>query len=189
MLISQQPELGPGSLGVLPFDGVPPSVNSGVFNVEHANLFNIEAAARYGRFVIQSEYRWSVLDLPSGDTTTVSAGYVQCRLALTGEIAPYQNANGTLGRIQSQRPFNLSCGDWGAWEVATRLSTIDLNPIFGLPGVPGPARQMNLGTLALNWYPIANVACHVQGVRSLLDDPVLGGSASSTLAARTQLSF
>ncbi|MEZ6153533.1 MAG: hypothetical protein R3C09_25820 [Pirellulaceae bacterium] len=38
--VGQQPNLGPGGLSVFPIVFVPPFVQSGVFNLDHANLFN-----------------------------------------------------------------------------------------------------------------------------------------------------
>jgi phosphate-selective porin OprO/OprP len=52
-------------------------------------------------------------------------GYVQGSWVITGENRDYKD--GAFSRIKPNRPFSLKNGGWGAWEVATRWSTLDLN--------------------------------------------------------------
>ncbi|MEZ6093806.1 MAG: hypothetical protein R3C03_06160 [Pirellulaceae bacterium] len=76
IFVGQNPNFGPTGLSVLPIVNVPPYVNSGVFNVNTANLFNVEAAYSWGRGLIQSECRWTNLSLPGGGDRTINAGYI-----------------------------------------------------------------------------------------------------------------
>lgn len=189
VFIGQQPNLGPAGLSVFPIVNVPPFVNTGVFNVEHANLFNLEAAMSRGNKLIQSEYRWTNLELPSGDSATVHGGYITGRYVLTGETIPYNRTVGVFGRLKPNNPVDLAMGKWGAWEVATQISSLNLNPLFGLPGIPGPTRRLASGTLALNWYWNDNAKCQFEWVNGSLNDPLLGDSSSNTIAARFQMDF
>jgi phosphate-selective porin OprO/OprP len=189
IFVGQQPNFGPNGLSVLPIVGVPPFVNSGLFDVENVNLFNLEGAVSVGHALVQSEYRWSNLDLPTGENVTVHGGYLTGRYVLTGEVIPYNRDNGVFGRLKPNSPLNTACGHWGAWELTGRASTIDLNPLFGLPGVPGPGRRLTSLTTGLNWYWWANAKCQFEYVKGYLDDPTLGDSESSTYAARFQLDF
>lgn len=189
IFIGQQPNLGPTSLSVLPIVGVPPFVNSGVFNVEHVNLWNVESAISFGRALMQSEYRWANVSLPTGESATVQGGYVSARLMLTGETIPYNRVAGVFGRVKPNCPLDLSKGQLGAWELAARFSTINLNPLFGLPGVTGPTRRLNSFDMGLNWYMWNNAKTQFNWVNGSLNDPVLGDSVSNTLAARVQFDF
>jgi phosphate-selective porin OprO/OprP len=189
VFIGQQPNLGPTGLSVLPIVNVPPFVNSGVFAVNDANLLNVEMAASLGHALIQSEYRWSVLNLPTGQEVTVHGGYATLRYVLTGETIPYNRAAGVFGRITPNHTLDAAQGHWGAWEVAARISTIDLNPLFGQPGVPGPTRRLVSMDLGLNWYMWKNAKCQLNWVNGSLSDPALGGSVSNTVAARAQFDF
>ncbi len=189
IFVGQQPNLGPAGLSVFPIVGVPPFVNSGIFNVDDVNNFNAEAAVGLGRGLIQSEYRWVNVNLPSGDNVTVHGGYVQARYVLTGEVIPYNRTGGVFGRIKPNCPLDFSKGNCGAWELAGRVSTIDLNPLFGQPGVPGPGRRLTSYSVALNWYWWANAKCQFEFVHGQLNDPVIGNSSSSTFAARAQFDF
>jgi phosphate-selective porin OprO/OprP len=187
--LSQQPNLGPSGLSVLPIVGVPPFVNTGVFGLNHANSYNIESAVSRGNKLVQSEYRWTNLELPSGDNATVHGGYVTMRYVLTGETIPYNRAAGVYGRVKPARPLDLAAGNYGAWELVTRLSSLNLNPLFGLPDVPGPTRRLTSGSVGLNWYWWDNAKCQVEWVNGSLNDPMLGDSVSNTVAARFQMDF
>lgn len=189
VFIGQQPNLGPTSTSVLPIVNVPPFVNTGIFSLDHAQLFNVESAVSLGHALIQSEYRWSHLNLPTGEDATVHGGYATVRYVLTGEVIPYNRAGGVFGRIKPTAPLEISKGNWGAWEIAARISTINLNPLFGLPGVTGPTRRLNSSDLGLNWYWTANSKSQIEWINGSLNDPTLGDSVSNTLAARVQFDF
>jgi phosphate-selective porin OprO/OprP len=189
IFVGQQPNLGPTGLSVFPMDGVPPFVNSGIFPVTDANLLNLEGGVSFGRALIQSEYRWSNLDLPTGENVTVHGGYAQARYMLTGEVIPYNRANGVFGRVKPNEPLDVCKGNWGAWEIAARVSTLDLGPLFGQPGVPGPCRDLTSGSVALNWYWWTNAKCQFEYIHAQLNDPTLGGSHTDTYASRVQFDF
>ncbi len=189
VFLGQQPNFGPTGLSVLPIVNVPPFVNSGVLNIDHANLYNLESAFSLGRSLIQSEYRWAQLELSSGERATVHGGYVTIRYVLTGETIPYNRAGAAFGRIKPERPLDVANGQLGAWELAARLSTIDLNPLFGLSGVTGPTRRLNSMDLGVNWYWNANAKCQFDWINGSLNDPTLGDSVSNTIAARVQFDF
>ncbi len=185
----QQPNLGPTGLSVFPIAFVPPFVQSGVFNVDHANLFNLEAARSWGHTLVQAEQTWSHLSLPTGETATVHAGYITLRHVLTGEVVPYNRSGGVFGRVKPDAPLDISSGNWGAWEVVAQLSNINLNPLFGLPGVPGPTGRLESSSLGLNWYWWNNAKSQFEWVNGDLNRPGLGDSISNTFAARVQFDF
>lgn len=189
VFVGQQPNFGPASLSVQPIVFVPPLVNTGVFDLDYANLFNVEAAISMGRGLIQSEYRWTSLALPTGEDVTVHGGYAMMRYMLTGETIPYNRATGVFGRVTPCCPMDLRNGGWGAWEVAAQMSTINLNPLFGMPGVPGPTRRLLSSTIGLNWYWNAYSKCQFDWINGSLNDPALGDSSTNTYAARVQFDF
>ncbi len=189
IFIGQQPNLGPSGLSVQPIVNVPPFVNSGILNVNHANLFNVEGAVSVGRALLQSEYRWTTLDLIGGSSPTVHGGYLTGRYMLTGETIPYNRAGGVFGRVKPNCPVDLSQGQFGAWEIAGQLSMINLNPLVGVPGVVGPARQLNSRSVALNWYWWTNAKCQLEYINASLDDTVRGESTTNTFASRVQFDF
>lgn len=189
IFIGQQPLLGPNGLSVLPLDGVPPFVNSGVFTVDDVNMLNIEGAWSLGRTLVQAEHRWSRISLPSGDRATVQGGYITLRHMLTGEVIPYNRAAGVFGRVEPLCPLDIAAGNWGAWELVGRLSTLNLNPLFGLPGIPGPTGSLDTTSLGLNWYWWNNAKCVMEWVNGDLNRPGAGESVSNTVAGRVQFDF
>ncbi len=46
---------------------------------------------------------------------------------LTGETHKYNSATAAYNGIVPTNPFSLEAGGWGAWEIAGRVSTINLN--------------------------------------------------------------
>jgi hypothetical protein len=120
-------------------------------------------------------------------------GYAQAAYVLTGETRPYNAASAAYGGIVPANPFSLT-GGWGAWEIAGRYSTIDLNDRLGAAnGVPG-GRQ-TIYTVALNWYVNRNVRFmfdYLHGnVARQVSQTNFGdaGSKFDAFAMRTQVAF
>jgi phosphate-selective porin OprO/OprP len=184
-LASQNPTLGLAGLSVLPIIGTPPFVSTGLMPTNRTNIFNIEGAASWGRLLFQSEARWAQVDLLDGTTNTFPGAYAHLRYVLTGETIPYNRQNGVFGRVKPAQPADLACGYWGAWEVAARVSYIDLNGI----NLPGPGRRLTDVTLGVNWYLSEHTKFQFNYIHADLDDPVLGGSQAATYAVRGQIDF
>lgn len=200
VFVGQNPNFGPGGFSVSPLTSVPPFLQTGVFPVDHINLFNVEAAASMGRAVVQSEMRWSNLNLPSGNNVTIPGAYLDLRYMLTGEVIPYNRTNGVFTRPTPRRPVNLRCGDLGAWELNAQVSYLDFNPLFGLPGLDvsttpptattiGPARRMTNTTLGTIWYLNSHSKIHTQYIHTDLDDITIGPSVTHTVASMIQFDF
>lgn len=187
--VGQNPLFGPGGLSVLPLIFVPPFVNTAAFPVDNMNHYNAEAAISLGNALVQSEYRWSAIKLPGGQSATVHGGYLTARWVLTGETIPYNRQGGVFGRVKPACPLDLCKGQYGAWEIASQLSSIDLNPLFGLAGVTGPTRRLNSASLGLNWYWFNNAKVQMEWINGNLADPVQGKSVTNTFASRIQFDF
>jgi phosphate-selective porin OprO and OprP len=170
-------------------------------NVSSAQVYGVEAAGTYGPLLVQGEYYW--FNVQRGATTGLppigapdvkfQGGYVQAAYVLTGETHPYNAGNAAYGGIVPKTPFSLD-GGWGAWEIAGRYSTMDLNNLTGTAtGVAG-GRQ-NVYTLALNWYINRNVRLmfdYLHGDISKQVSPTNFGDAGSkfdAFAMRTQIAF
>src|ERR1700760_2398782 len=127
--------------------------------VSGAQVYSAEAAGTYGPLFFQGEYFWFdinrkfMANLPS---VRFEGGYAEAAFALTGESRAYLPASSSYGGIIPKNPFSLTGGGWGAWEIALRYSTINLNDqIAQAHGVAGGPQ--NLYTAALNWYVNRNV--------------------------------
>lgn len=185
IVVTQNPNLGPSGLSVLPLVGVPPFVNTGAMSVERTNLFNVEGALQLGRLIIQSEARWARVSLANGTTQTFPAAYAHVRYVLTGEAVPYNRATGVFQRVDPLAPVDVTCGQWGAWEVMGRVSYIDLNGT----GLPGPGRRLTNTVVGLNWYINHYTRFSLNYIHSDLADPSNGDSNADVLAVRGQIDF
>lgn len=188
IFVGQNPGLGPAGLDKLPIVSVPPFVNTGPMPFQHSNLYNIEAAAKYGALVVQSEMRWAYSDMLTGPNNTFPAFYAHARYVLTGETIPYVRQGAVFGRVVPDNPVRFGgcgCTGWGAWELAGRVSYIDLNGV----GLPGPGRRMTDTTVGLNWYLNRYTKFQFNWIHAFLNDPVLLGSNANVFALRSQIDF
>jgi phosphate-selective porin OprO/OprP len=168
-----------------------------IAGVSRAQVYSAEAAGTYGPLFFQGEYFWFNVErtafapLPS---LKFQGGYAEAAYVLTGETRPYNAASASYGGIAPANPFSLAGGGWGAWEIAGRYSTIDLNDRLGAAtGVAG-GRQ-TIYTLALNWYVNRNVRFlfdYLHGNIAKQVSPTNFGDAGAkfdAFAMRTQVAF
>jgi phosphate-selective porin OprO/OprP len=118
----------------------------------------------------------AVIDHPSFSGWTIGGTWI-----LTGETRTYVTSGlaetqASFGQPVPSRPFSLSGGSWGAWEVAARYSNTDLNWMSSRLAVTNTAGTSQLAgvlggderviDLALNWYLNRNV-------RLMMDDLIV----------------
>ena len=116
--------------------------------VDHTNYYNGEFSGSYGPFTLQSEYtRVALVRLGDRPQATFDGMYVYGSMFLTGEHRPYVMEEGEYDRVVPKSHI-------GAWEVAARWSTMDLNDTSDGVGING-GRGTNV-TLGLNWHMNAN---------------------------------
>ncbi len=147
-----------------------------ISNVDNIQRYGLEAAVVMGPFSLQGEYLKSRVSRDSGFADVDFDGsYVSASYFLTGESRPYKAKKGTFGRVKPKSKL-------GAWEVAARYSTLDLDdgPIIG-------GKEDNW-TVGLNWY----VNPHVRIMANYIDVDVDKAGVSedpSIFAVRTQIDF
>jgi phosphate-selective porin OprO/OprP len=129
-----------------------------VNNYKYVDTDNISGVQRYGladgelayvnrRLRLQGEcIGVSVRRGAPYQDLTFSGGYVCASLFLTGDNHPYDWQDAEFGKV-------LPKGKYGAWELVTRYSTVDMTSHDVLGGVSSAT------TVGLNWY--ANVNVHV----------------------------
>lgn len=141
------------------FDGTPFFVDTGpLLGVDHVHTFGLETLWVHGPLSIQAEAMAAIVN-QSPANSTLDGAYVQVGYFLTGEHRPYDRINGAIDRVKPFEDFFLVRTDGGlerglgAWEIALRMSHIDLddNVISG-----GKMDNLSVG---LNWY--CNPYCKV----------------------------
>ncbi|MDN5939241.1 MAG: hypothetical protein L0H83_11340 [Salinisphaera sp.] len=115
-----------------------------ITGVKSRDLYGFEAAGVVGPWSAQAEYMASSLDRRSRGDLDFSGWYVQTGLFLTGESRNYNPSSGVFKRLAPANP--VSSGGFGAWQIAARLSNLDLTD----ESVDG-GEERNL-TLGVNWF-------------------------------------
>jgi phosphate-selective porin OprO/OprP len=172
-------------------------VDTGEFDVEGIDSYALEAAVLYGPLTIQGEYFFNDVDTRYLGERDFDGYYIQAMYMLTGESRPYKNANGVFDRLKPKHNFKIGGDDagWGAWEVALRLSSIDLNDghTTYLDQLLSRENEIRGGeednvTLGLNWYLNPNVRVMWNYTLADLDSPLYDGDLK-IFQTRFQLAF
>lgn len=173
-----------------------------IANVSGAQVYGVEGAATYGSFIAQGEYYWFNVERmantgfpPIGASSLkFDGGYAQVGYVLTGETHPYNPATASYGGVKPANPFSLAGGGWGAWEIAGRVSTMDLNDeLASANGIAG-GRQ-TVYTAALNWYVNDNIRFMLNYLHGNITKQISAvnngdaGARFDALAMRTQVAF
>jgi phosphate-selective porin OprO/OprP len=166
--------------------------------VSGAQVYSGEAAATYGSLWVQGEYFWYNVDRNNNPIPLTSAkfdgGYAQASYVLTGERHKYVAESASYGGIVPANPFSLAGGGWGAWEIAGRVSTMNLNDQLATANGVAGGRQ-TVYTAALNWYINGNVRFmfdYLHGTVARQISATNAGDAGSkfdAFAMRTQVAF
>jgi phosphate-selective porin OprO/OprP len=111
--------------------------------------YGAEAAGVFGPFSVQGEYMRTMLDRSGAGNAEFPGWYVFASWFITGEHRAYKASDGVFDRVSPNHNF-LSDGGWGAWELAARYSSLDLDDA----GVTGG--EMDDVTAGVNWYLYPN---------------------------------
>jgi phosphate-selective porin OprO/OprP len=137
-------------------------VTTGNINAETAYHWGADAGANWKNFYADGGYYEFGADRrgigAAGADPVFSGWYAQASWVLTGEAHRYDSASAAFHSPQPANPVNGSLDGWGAWEVAARYSTVDLDYNKGLAGAATPAGgirggEQSIWTVGLNWYP------------------------------------
>jgi phosphate-selective porin OprO/OprP len=120
-------------------------VDTGNFAADSAMILGGEFAGVFGPFWVASEYITADVDAPAVGDPSFDGFYVQAGWYLTGEHRRFDGGDGAFDRQKPKNNFGSPDGS-GAWEIAVRYSTLDLNDA----GVNG-GEQDDI-SVALNWY-------------------------------------
>lgn len=139
-------------------------VDTGAFPVDDVDLYNAELALVYGPVSFQAEYMKADADSIIGGEESFDGWYAFVSWFLTGEHRPYKKDAGVFDKIKPKRNFGFGEGDgWGAWELALRYSTLDLDD----KNVRG-GEETNW-TVGLNWYLNTNLKVMLNYVHADID--------------------
>lgn len=176
-------QAAPGS-----FNGTPFFVDTGKKPIQDYHLLGNELLWVEGPFSWQTEAMFLWANRPAERNAFFWGGYSQVGYFLTGEHRPYNRKQGAIDRIQVKRPIGRPhdpCEDWawGGWEVAARLSHIELNSLDIRGG------RLTDFTFGVNWYLNNYSKIQFNYIRAFLDSPTTGDSTADIFGLRAQLDF
>jgi len=150
-------------------------VNTGeIKNIHQYSIESLELAGQMGAASIQGEYQIVQVQREIGSKLNFNGWYTQVAYTLTGEKRPYKADKGVFDGIRPNKNFGRD--GWGAFEVAARISGIDLtdNTVQG-------GKERN-AALTFNWYlnPFMRVSANVVKVLKLYDSGATGTTPAGT---------
>jgi phosphate-selective porin OprO/OprP len=119
-------------------------LDTGANDADGYKAGGLEVLYNQGGFSTQAEYISERVNYRTLANSTFSGGYVQASWFVTGESRPYDIKRAVLGRLRPNK--SVGSGGMGAFEIAARYSTLDLEG-----GAIRGGREDNF-TLGVNWY-------------------------------------
>lgn len=175
-------------------------LHTGYFPANTLQRWGFESALILGPVSLQGEYMaaeaeldaphrpFSILDFDShfASGRRFSGYYVQASWFVTGESRAYVKRGGYFGRLIPKRPFKVNFSAPGAWEIAVRYSSVDLNDFDVRSGiVGGEGRNWTAG---VNWHLTPNLRASFNYLRAHIDQ-VLYDGAMDVFQGRFQVDF
>ena len=159
-------------------------VDTGSFYVDNIDMWDAELALVLGPFSVQSEYVMADVDShPLSGSHDFDGWYAQASWFLTGENRAYKKEEAAFDKVKPKNNFSPTDGGWGAWELALRYSTVDLDDFAYISG--GEEENWTMG---LNWYLNPNLRIMLNYVRASIDH-VLYDDDLEVLETRFQVAF
>jgi len=160
------------------FNNSPLFVDTGAGDANGTQQYSLEGSWRRGPFWLVAEYVDTNVDSPGVGRLNFSGYHVTGSWILTGEMREYHYKGGTFGPVPVSR--SVYQNGKGAWEVAARWSSIDLDDDTVAGG------QMDIFSFATTWWlsSIFNVSLNYRYIAN--DRDGLDGLATG-LNARVML--
>lgn len=158
--------------------------NTGSMSAEDVDIVNAEAAAVFGPFSVQSEYIQAFVSSEEANDPSFSGYYVYGSFFLTGESRVYKPGSGSFSRVTPNSYFHPTEGGTGAWELALRYASLDLND----EAIEGG--ELSDITFGVNWYLNPNMRVMFNYVYADLEDRAdVTDDSANVFQARFQIDF
>ena len=135
-------------------------------------------------FSLQGEVMWVLASDGIPEDPVFWGAYAELSWWLTGEHRRYLRGRGVFSRVVPNNRFDPEKGTWGAFEIATRYSWLDLSN--------GGVRGGTLGewSAALNWVLLSNLRVSTNYVLSHTGDrPGTRSGIAHSWVTRFQVDF
>lgn len=168
---------------------VPFFVDTGLIASDQHSLHEVEFACGLGSLYFQAEYTFASIDQLGGPQLWFHGWYAQAGYFLTGEHRPYNRTAGVFDRVTPFTEFfrvrghDGVCQGWGAWELAARLSYLDLTSA-NIGG--GELTDLTVG---LNWYLTPFMKLQANYIHAFLDPAAVPRSGADIFGMRFHYDF
>ncbi|MDB5335976.1 MAG: porin [Planctomycetaceae bacterium] len=189
-------------------NGTPLFVDTGRYQANNFQLFGVETVYQQGAFSAQAEWMGTMVDSVAGPVF-YNGAYGEVMYRLTGE---YREFDQKLGAFKNPIPYNdfistargpnRGIRGWGAWEVAARLSFVNLNNPSKLDGhyynsatntFTGNSHagngSLNDSTVGLTWFLNANTKIQANWIYAMLHNEAQGFSTANLYVTRVQVAY
>lgn len=178
--------------------GTPNFVDTGRYQAKSFSLYGLETVYQAGPTSLQAEWMATVVDSPVGPIF-YNGAYAQAAYRLTGENRVFYKKIGALGNVVPYTDFiPLKRGGivgWGAWEIAARLSFVELkNPASLTPYYISATNASGNGaltdtTLGGTWFLNAHTKIQFNWIHAMLNNTAKGYSLADLYVTRVQVDF
>jgi phosphate-selective porin OprO/OprP len=134
-------------------------VDTGAMDAAGARALGFELAFQKQNLLFQGEYFDLRVDrrhpAPGLSDPKFSGWYIEGGWVLTGETRKYNTGTAAFDAPPVSRPLDPSLDQWGAWELAARYATLDLdsNPDSALVANRVRGGEQAIWTVGVNWFP------------------------------------
>lgn len=160
----------------------PRIIDSGAVPADSYTTGNLELAIVMGRFTLQSEAYLCSINRTTADAAPISGAYLHGSYFLTGENRIYERFGQHGAQFGRNVPngnvnFRPGCVCWGAWEIKSRYSHLNLNSLN--------RGEYNDLTMGANWYWSDRVRVMFDWIHPVTSSAaVFGGTTSDLIATR-----
>ncbi|MBL7175727.1 MAG: porin [Desulfobacteraceae bacterium] len=162
-------------------------VDTGEFFTDSADLINAEFAIVNGSLSFQGEYFHVFEDADALDNFNFWGFYLFGSYFISGEHRNYGRQSGAFYSLEPKHDFRPFKGGWGAWELTSRFSYIDLNSAAVRGG-----KEFDF-TAGLNWYLNKKTRFMFNYIRAKVEDretpPPVDSGHADIFQARFQIEF
>lgn len=161
----------------------PRFVDTHEFDALGDTRLGLELAGVFGPFSLQGEWIQTKVDSAEMGDPTFDGYYVFASYYFTGESRSYKDKNGAFDRTKVKN--SVFAGGPGAWELALRYSSLNLNDAEVMGG------EVSDVTVGLNWHLNNNTRFMLNYIMADLNDQAdeyVGGNAD-IIGLRFQLDF
>lgn len=135
-------------------------INTGKMrNVNDMSTYSLEFAAKYDRWMMQSEYLKNTVTFTDDRNDYEGDGYyIETSYMLFGGERPYDYTSGEFAQVMAK-------GTTGFWELAIRYDELDLNDT----NADILAGSQNTTTVGVNWYANTNMVFRLNYTKTKYD--------------------